>query len=691
VPLRLRILLIAAALVAVLGAALFALSQQREAVWRDARDAETRALAQALWSRTVETAALRTEAATGAAAAAARIAEALAAGELGTVVARTRAFAAAVAERHPGAAVEVLDPDGYLLTGGEAGRPLVADPLLVRRAVLERSPTRGLRELRDGRLAVAALLPLAADGTVLGVLAVAVPPEPAVAAFEQSLLRTALLVDRRGRLVQEDRAALWEAVRGRFPDGPEPRAEASRVEASLGGRVWSVERVAVADAGGGRIGTLYVLADQTRGALVAELFLRGSALAALTLLVLAVVALGLWLQRAFAPLESALGALDELAAGRTGVGTVLLPGPGEMGRLARAVEVLRERSISLSRVEARRARRLGRQQRFIRRQMGALAGTLEPGERELMLDDLARIEAEAAAAPRGAASEDALGPLAVGFQRMTERVMDQHRRMAGLVEELRQALTHKTELLSLQQELEIASRMQLSVLPRSFPDMPALDVAARMIPAKEVGGDFYDFFLIDDRSAAFVVADVSGKGIPAAFFMLIARTLLKATALHLVSPRHTLARLNDLLARENEQMMFVTLFYGVVDLETGDLRYANAGHNPPVLIRPDGTASFLPPLEGMAVAVFPGVAYAEGSLRLGPGEALALYTDGVTEAFDAAGGMFGNDRLMETARAAGGSTAAETVERLFAAVQGFAAGVPASDDVTALVLRRPAG
>jgi len=685
-PLRLRILLIAAALVALLGVALFVLSQQRESVWRDGRDAETQALALALWSRTVEAVALRTEAAIGAAATAERLARAVAAGETAAAVASARAFAAAAAQRNPGAAVEVLDPDGYLITGGEAGRPLIADPLLTRRAAVERAPIRGLRALRDGRLAVASLLPLQADGAVVGVLAIAVPPEPAVAALEQSLRRTALLVDRAERLAQPERAALWEAVRGRFGEGTEVR-----VEASLGGREWSVERIAVADAGGGRIGTLYLLADQTRGALLAELFLRGSAMAALTLLVLAVLALGLWLQRAFAPLETALAALDELAAGRTGVGTVLLPGPGEMGRLAGAVEVLRARSITLSRVEAQRVRRLGRQQRFIRRQMQTLAGTLDPGEREQMLDDLGRIEEEAAALGGGARAEDALGPLAVGFQRMTERVMDQHRRMAELVEELRQALKHKTELLSLQQELEIASRMQLSILPQAFPDMATLDVAARMIPAKEVGGDFYDFFLIDERRAAFVVADVSGKGIPAAFFMMIARTLLKATALHLISPQHTLARLNDLLSRENEQMMFVTLFYGVVDLQTGDLRYANAGHNPPVLIRPDGRAEMLPQLEGMAVAVFPGVDFAEGSLRLEPGEALALYTDGVTEAFDAGGGMFGNDRLMETARAAGGSTAAETVDRLFVAVQGFAAGVPASDDITALVLRRRAG
>ena len=218
--------------------------------------------------------------------------------------------------------------------------------------------------------------------------------------------------------------------------------------------------------------------------------------------------------------------------------SVSLPqrGHDEIGQIGAAIAKLRR---SLSAVdEARRQRELQRrrQERFVRKQMEALAETLEPGARDEVLSDLGRI----VAATRGEAADamsrliredDQLGPIAAVLEQMSSRVVEQHRRLSELVARLREALVHETRLASLQQELSIARELQQSVLPADMDYRSTHAVKGVMVAAQEVGGDFYDFFERRDGRLVFVIADVSGKGVPAAFFMAIARTLLKAIAL----------------------------------------------------------------------------------------------------------------------------------------------------------------
>jgi sigma-B regulation protein RsbU (phosphoserine phosphatase) len=242
------------------------------------------------------------------------------------------------------------------------------------------------------------------------------------------------------------------------------------------------------------------------------------------------------------------------------------------------------------------------------------------------------------------------------------------------------------QLVSIRQELDVARRMQHSILPTRFPSRPDVQLHARMIPAKEVGGDFYDFFWLDDDRLGMVMADVSGKGVPAALFMAVSRTLLRATAPATAGPGACLAAANDLLAQENDAGMFVTLFYGVLDTRTGHLAYANGGHNPPLLIDPLGVARPLPTTGGMALGVLEGEEFAEAGIDLMPGSSLFLYTDGVTEAFDPAGVAFSDARLAGVLDGGHALEAAALNDKVIHAVEGFASGAAQSDDITCMAL-----
>ena len=273
---------------------------------------------------------------------------------------------------------------------------------------------------------------------------------------------------------------------------------------------------------------------------------------------------------------------------------------------------------------------------------------------------------------------------------MTARVKSQQQALSELIDELREALEMKTRLISLEQELDIARQMQQNVLPKTFPATPGFEIAAMMQPAREVGGDFYDIFQVDAHRVGIAIADVSGKGIPAAFFMLIARTLLKAMALEGGGPGKTLARLNDFFCGDNEETMFVTLFYGELDSRTGRFTYANGGHNHP-FIAADGEPPLpLPTTEGVALAVFDQLSFAEHTITLAERQTLVLYTDGVTEAFDEEGQMFGEARLAAllatTVADAGSGTAEAVLQAILSSLEAFCTDVAQSDDITLIVI-----
>ena len=240
---------------------------------------------------------------------------------------------------------------------------------------------------------------------------------------------------------------------------------------------------------------------------------------------------------------------------------------------------------------------------------------------------------------------------------------------------------------SRREEMQAAAAIQQSILPGPLPSGGTrlrVDLHADMRPAREIGGDFFDFFLIDEDRLAFTVADVSGKGIPAALFMAVSRTVMRNAA----SGADMGARMidaNRLLSAENAACMFVTMFHGVLDLTTGLLRYCNAGHNPPYLLRADGGRETLK-ATGIPFGIDSDRPYRIAEISLASGDALFLFSDGITEAFSPAGEIFGEARLERALDGARGRGAAEMVAEVIGATDEFAAGAEQSDDITCLAL-----
>lgn len=235
-------------------------------------------------------------------------------------------------------------------------------------------------------------------------------------------------------------------------------------------------------------------------------------------------------------------------------------------------------------------------------------------------------------------------------------------------------------------ELNVARALQVAILPAKFPARPGCDGAARMIPATTMGGDFYDFIDLPDGRIGLVMADVSGKGVPAAFFMAVARTNLRDLAAHYTEPAACLAQTNEVLCTQNPMELFVTVFYCVLDPASGALSYANGGHNPPYVRHCDGSVETLGGAGGLVLGAMPGMKYPQHSFQLRPGDRLVLYTDGVTEAFNPAEEAYGEHRLVEEVKAHGDVAAATLVERICRSVTVFSGAAPQSDDITLTVL-----
>ena len=239
-------------------------------------------------------------------------------------------------------------------------------------------------------------------------------------------------------------------------------------------------------------------------------------------------------------------------------------------------------------------------------------------------------------------------------------------------------------------ELNIGRQIQMSMIPLTFPRFPEhkdLDVWAYIRPAREVGGDFYDFFMIDDRYFAFVIADVSGKGVPAALMMAVAKTMLKSRSQDTKSTASIISATNNELSENNDDCMFITAFFGIIDTKTGTLTYTNAGHNPPYLIKTDGTMQALGELHGPMVGVMPGAPYGEAEIQLDVDDKIVLYTDGITEAFDAKGDDYGERRLESFLERSQKLGTKYLVESLVRDVDDFVGGAEQSDDITMFCLR----
>ena len=258
------------------------------------------------------------------------------------------------------------------------------------------------------------------------------------------------------------------------------------------------------------------------------------------------------------------------------------------------------------------------------------------------------------------------------------------------IEQYKIALLAHDKLVTLKQELDIAKIIQTSILPKSFPAFPdrrEFDIYAKMIPAKEVGGDLYDFFMIDKYRLGVIIGDVSGKGIAAAMLMAVCKTLLKATAFKGMPADDVLAEVNNVLADESPANMFVTVFYGVLDTRNGAFEYSNGGHNSPYLISTGESKKQIDDVGGLLIGALKESAYESNIIMLKPGDTLFFYTDGVNEAFNTNNEEFGEERLGEALKNKNGISANDIVQQVIENVRIFTEGAEQSDDITCMALK----
>ena len=274
---------------------------------------------------------------------------------------------------------------------------------------------------------------------------------------------------------------------------------------------------------------------------------------------------------------------------------------------------------------------------------------------------------------------DEIDVLARSFEKMDER----------LISFIRENAVITAENGRIEAELSLAARIQADMLPSrfpAFPDRKEIDLYASMSPAREVGGDFYDFFMIDEDRLGLVMADVSGKGVPAALFMMMSKIMIQNFAMTLSGPKEVLEKVNDQICKSGGEEMFVTVWLGVLDLKTGLITAVNAGHEYPVIKKPDQDFELIDDDHGLVIGGIPGFSYGEYEIQLVPGSRLFLYTDGLPEAADARGNMFGLERVLSSLNEVKEGSPEEVLNHVAQSVTAFEGNAPQFDDMTMLCL-----
>lgn len=563
--------------------------------------------------------------------------------------------------------------------GGRSGEPMISTDALFRDLTQGQEVIGIAVSSPDGALRLVSALRLEA-----ALLAAAVPLEPALRRIAEALRAEVLLADLDGRPLSAQEAPAWQLLSAA---GAHRTATPFVIDRDRGEVV--VVPTELRSPSGLPLARLIVVRDATAEARRRQVV----TLLALTVLVGVILLTGFVMYRtmraALDPLTGLSGALRAVAAGDTFASISMPDRRDEVGEIARAFEALRSSGIALDRHETRE--RLSRQRDIavMSATIARLAKVLEDSEREEAAGLLRRVES-------GTTAGGAV--LATALERMADGVLLRQNRLSALLEErtrdlaaVREALEQRVLFDRMVEELEVARRLQLSSLPTEFPSRPAFRLHAAMRPAKEVGGDFYDFMMLDEHRLVLMVGDASGKGVAGAIFVAMTRSLLHAAVARGASPGEALAQANDTLAVDNPSMMFATAFVGILDCRSGVLRYANAGHNPPRVLRQDGAEA---PIhghgaQGIALGIVEDFVFDEHEAAIAPGDTLLLFSDGVTEAQRPGGELFGDERLSATLAAAANAAAADPtiiVEHIAQAVDAFAAEEPQADDITLLCL-----
>lgn len=574
--------------------------------------------------------------------------------------------------------IDVLTSEGrvFASSAGMAAETPLLDATWLASRIQDDPYVTGIEAGSDG-----ALLMVVTSAIGNGFLSVAASPEPALRAFGRGD-RMVFVLDQMGRLAKISPSEAW-------PELAAALARTGNRTTSLerDGRTLTVVSTPLLTTSMLPIGTLVTVRDTTPAAQRRALVLLITVSAAGLVFAVLLIVLFASTKAALGPLSDITRVIRGMAAGDAMVSADIPDRHDEVGEIAAAVEVFRRDIVALA--QTRVSDRLWRaqQQALIRREMETLAGVLEDSERDDLRRDLQEIEA---------ASAEGEAALAEGFRRMAARVMAQHVRLADLLAErtrdlevVREALAERAQLTRLRQEMEVARALQLGSLPQVFPPFPErtdFEIHAAMEPAREVGGDFYDFALLDDDRLAVMIGDASGKGVSAAMFIAMGRSILRSAIVRGATPAQALGLANATMAVENHTMMFATAFVGVLDLNSGRLTFACAGHNPPYLVDKAGKVDVLPS-GGIALGVIDDATYQDRELTVPCGASLVMFTDGVTEANTPEMELYGEARLEHLLTELAATGPEGTVVGIQQAIRSFAGTAEQADDITVLSVR----
>jgi len=521
--------------------------------------------------------------------------------------------------------VEVAGPRGALLF---AERPAgfardAADAGVLTQVKETGQPSVGATREEDGSVVLRATVAAGDRRPAIGAVTVVVPIEGMLRDLALRSGADVFLVGTRGVLRSGTSARLWDELAPALREGQGRRLVHSHDQS------YAVSTLPLLDDVGGRLGALV----QVRNVTSAEgqrQFEYNLSIAGISVLMLVLI-LVTWamIRHAFAPITTAVTALDSLSAGEIEVEVLGEDRRDEVGAIARAVRVVRDRSRDGLRQAQRENRSRRRQEHFIRQQMIQIGGTLDETARQQLTAELKLEEPRGNTAPvAGQDGGSDLGVLATAFQVMTQRVVDQSAKMDGLVAELREALQAKTELIGLQQQFEIAHRMQAEMLPSALPPRSDVVVRGGILPAREFGGDFYDFFPITQSRIGVIAGHVAGHGLSSVFLTLTTRNLLKGGLFCDLGPGAALSLANRLLAAENSEGLAVGALVGVLDTAAGTFRFARAGYGTPVLARRLGDTSTLSAPQNALLGLAPQVSFAEASADVPTQSTLVLASPG---------------------------------------------------------------
>ena len=515
-----------------------------------------------------------------------------------------------------------------------------------------------------------------------GFITVASRPSVLVNFLKNGIAGDFYITDTAGALLASSNATLWKSVR------PYLQQETGVTKQNIAGTLYSIAAMPVNDYTGYRIGSFYVMQDVASTNRQEFLLIVALGFASLMLLGVLAVILHFMLSGALQPLADVSRTIRAIARGDIFIPVHLQTRDDEVADLANAVGVFQNHALALAQRDfAEQVDQISTRQ-LIDAEMHKITQVLEPDEQKALQADLQQVL-------HTPAKDDAT--LALSFQLVTARVVDQQARLSHVLAErsadlmlVRKALEERTQLNRLLEELALASQLQSASLPRpheALKLLPWIDLHAQMRPAKEVGGDFYDYLMLDDRHLMLVVGDASGKGISAAMFVLMTRTLLRANVSLQQSPAQSLFATNNALERDNQAMIFTTVFLGILDLHTGQLNYANAGHNPPYIIHANGHVQRLDGAAGVMLGVMPDFEYRNAATVLVPGDCMLMYSDGITEAHNPNQTLYGEDNMVQVLKAHAASGSQALVTQLFAQVDVFADSAEQFDDMTVLAYR----